>query len=74
MLGIVNYYLNFVLLYQLLFISLCLCVTVRCAIVFNYVREYKVLYLLKQNAVIYTCFVAAFVCCVAFRVEWGVMN
>ena len=36
--------------------------------------NFKVLYLLKQNAVIYTCFVAAFVCCVAFKAEWGVVT
>ena len=34
----------------------------------------KVLYLLKQNAVIYTCYFAAFVHCVAFRVELGIMK
>ena len=43
---IVNYLLHFVQLYELLFISVCLCIIVRYrinsihAIVFNYVREF----------------------------------
>jgi hypothetical protein len=36
--------------------------------------NFKVLYICRGNDVIFTCFVAAFVICVAFRMESGVMN
>jgi len=36
--------------------------------------NFKVLYIGRGNDVIFTCFVAAHVICVAFRMEWGIMN
>jgi hypothetical protein len=36
--------------------------------------NYKVLYIGRESDVIVTCFVGAFVSCVALRVECGVMN
>jgi hypothetical protein len=36
--------------------------------------NFKVLYIGRVNGVNFTCFVAAFVTCVAFRMESGVMN
>ena len=36
--------------------------------------NFKVLYIGRGSDVIFTCFVAALVICIAFRMEWGVMS
>jgi uncharacterized membrane protein YdbT with pleckstrin-like domain len=50
-----------------------LCITLRSAIVFNYVN-FKVLYIGSENDVVSTCLVAVFVYCVAFIMEPVIMN
>jgi hypothetical protein len=58
---------NLVGLSPLVLIVLFVCLSVTCV-------NFKVLYICRQKAVIYTCFVAAFFSCVAFGVESGVMD
>jgi hypothetical protein len=72
--GVVLYVLQLVAVRHLMFISFCLCIAVSSAIVFNYVVNFKLLCIGRGNYVILTYFVAAFVTCVAFKMESGVMN
>ena len=39
--GVVLYVLQFVAVFHLIFITFCLCMTVRSAIIFNYVPEFQ---------------------------------